>query len=289
MLDVQSNQINGLDEEDELLLLGLCGQIAVAIYNRRLVLEREETAKELTRYAAELERSNQELRDFAYVASHDLQEPLRMVASYVQLLQRRYQGQLDERADLYIHYAVDGATRMRTLINDLLAYSRVGTQAKQFTTVDCNVILQQALKNLSITIEENEAVVTCDELPVVRGDDSQLMLLFQNLIGNALKFKAEERPEVKINVVEQNGDWLFSVQDNGIGINEAAAERIFVIFQRLHHKREYPGTGLGLAICKKIVERHSGRIWVESSAGAGAIFYFTIPSELTAVHNGSKT
>lgn len=226
---------------------------------------------------AELARSNADLQQFAYVASHDLQEPLRMIASYTQLLAKRYKGKLDTDADDFIGYAVEGASRMQRLINDLLAYSRVTTQGKVFEQVDCNQILEDVLSNLQIAIKENRAVVTHDALPVVTADGGQLGQLFQNLIGNAIKFHGEEPPRVHVSVELRNNEWQFSVLDNGIGVDPQYAERIFVIFQRLHNREEYPGTGIGLAVCKKIVERHGGRIWMQSPIGRGSIFYFTLP------------
>jgi signal transduction histidine kinase len=225
----------------------------------------------------ELSRSNSDLQQFAYVASHDLQEPLRMVASYVQLLARRYRGKLDSDADEFIAYAVDGAKRMQHLINDLLAYSRVTSQGQVFDPVDCNGVLEEVLNNLRVAVEESRAVVTHDPLPTVMADERQLGQLFQNLIGNAIKFHDAEPPNVHLSAEQRSGDWLFSVRDSGIGMDPQYAERIFVIFQRLHDREKYPGTGIGLAICKKIVERHGGHIWVVSQTGQGATFYFTLP------------
>jgi signal transduction histidine kinase len=236
----------------------------------------EETLKEKTE---ELARSNRDLEQFAYVASHDLQEPLRMVTNYVQLLARRYKGKLDSDADDFINFAVDGAIRMWKLINDLLTYSRVGTQNKGLKSTDCETVLQHSLANLKVAIEENEAVITHDPLPIIMGDPLQLGQLFQNLIGNAIKFRGRERPRVHISASRNGGGWTFSVRDNGIGIAPEYVERIFVIFQRLHNREKYPGTGIGLAVCKKIVERHGGRIWAESEVGKGTTFYFTLPIE----------
>jgi light-regulated signal transduction histidine kinase (bacteriophytochrome) len=247
------------------------------------VNERIRAERALEQYHTELERSNQELQQFAYVASHDLQEPLRMVTSYLQLLERRYRDRLDSDADEFIAYAVDGATRMQQLIKDLLTYSRVGSRQRSFEPNDCQAILDQALTNLQVAIEETGATVTHSALPTVMGDGTQLVQLFQNLIGNAIKFRNQRPPEIDVRAEIQNGSggvaryWQFSVQDNGIGIESQYAERIFLIFQRLHDRDEYPGTGIGLAICKRIVERHGGRIWVESEPGKGSTFRFTLP------------
>lgn len=228
-----------------------------------------------------LDQSNKELQQFAYVASHDLQEPLRMVSSYVQLLQKKYKGQLGADADEYIEFASDGARRMSVLINDLLAYSRLGSQAKEFIRVDCENIFRNSVQNLQSAIEESGAAITRAPLPHVMGDDVQLERLFQNLIGNALKYRGKEAPRIHVSAEMKQGEWIFSVRDNGIGIAPKDFDRVFVIFQRLHARHEYSGTGIGLAVCKKIVERHGGRIWVESEPGKGATFYFTMPERGT--------
>jgi PAS domain S-box-containing protein len=241
------------------------------------ITDRKQAEVELQNQQQELARSNAELQQFAYVASHDLQEPLRMITSYLELLERRYKGQLDEKADKFIAYAVDGATRMQILINDLLSYSRVGTTGKDWASVDCEKIVQNVLSNLHLSIIQSHVVITHDVLPKVHADPSQMTQLFQNLISNAIKFRRAETPQIHIGVKCTDGKWLFSVQDNGIGMEVQYLERIFIIFQRLHSKTEYPGTGIGLAVCKKIVERHGGNLRVESQPDRGSTFYFTIP------------
>lgn len=233
----------------------------------------------LEQSVAELGRSNAELQQFAYVASHDLQEPLRMVSSYTQLLAKRYKGKLDADADDFIAFAVDGASRMQRLIQDLLAYSRVSTRGFDRRRTHMENALEQATDNLRLAVKEAGAVVTHDQLPAVMADERQLTQLFQNLLGNAIKFRGEEPPLIHVSAKRLDNDWVFSVQDNGIGIDPQYADRIFIIFQRLHNREEYPGTGIGLAICRRIVERHGGRIWVESAPGKGATFSFTLPDK----------
>jgi signal transduction histidine kinase len=235
-----------------------------------------ERTAELAERAKDLERSNMELQQFAYVASHDLQEPLRTIASFTQLLAKRYNDKLDDKARDFINFAVDGSKRMQTLINDLLAFSRVGTQGRPHEPTRCDALLDRVLKSLKIAIQESGAVITRDPLPVVVADDVQLGQLFQNLIGNAIKFRGEDVPRVHISAERQGNAWKFLVRDNGIGIFPEHQDRIFVIFQRLHTKAKYPGTGIGLAICKKIAERHGGRVWFEPAPGGGSAFYFTI-------------
>ncbi|WP_019500027.1 PAS domain-containing protein [Pseudanabaena sp. PCC 6802] len=241
------------------------------------ISDRKQAEEELRHQSAELMRSNAELEQFAYVASHDLQEPLRMVVSYLQLLERRYKDKLDASADEFIAYAVDGASRMQTLINDLLEYSRVNTRAQPFVPIDCAQVLERALTNLKMAIAESSAVITCDPLPKVMADPTQLAQLFQNLIGNAIKFRGELAPQIHIGAKRNSDRWVFSISDNGIGIEPQYGDRIFAVFQRLHNRVKYKGTGIGLAICKKIVERHGGSIWVESALDRGSTFYFTIP------------
>jgi PAS domain S-box-containing protein len=246
---------------------------------RRRMQERaiREAHEELERKAKELARSNEELQQFAYVASHDLQEPLRMISSYTQLIVRRYGDRLDGDAKEFMGYIVDGAARMKQLIEDLLAYSRVGTRGREFQPTDSGAALAKALANLRAAQDASGAVITHAKMPALVADGQQLTQLFQNLIGNAMKFRAEEPPKIHIACEERPDVWVFTVTDNGIGLDPQYSERIFMMFQRLHTKAEYPGTGIGLAICKKIVDRHGGRIWVESQPGRGCTFGFTIP------------
>jgi light-regulated signal transduction histidine kinase (bacteriophytochrome) len=238
----------------------------------------EARTEALQRSTEDLQRSNAELEQFAYVASHDLQEPLRKVASFCQLLQRRYAGRLDEKADQYIELAVDGAKRMQQLINDLLAFSRVGRTAQRREEVSCGVLLAQAWANLGPAVRTSHAMIAQGDLPVVLGEASLLTAVFQNLLSNALKFAGDQAPRISVSARREGEHWLFSFSDNGIGIPAEYAERIFVIFQRLHDRAAYPGTGIGLAMCRKIIEYHGGRIWLDTTVTSGARFCFTLPA-----------
>jgi light-regulated signal transduction histidine kinase (bacteriophytochrome) len=240
------------------------------------VLGTFEDITERKRAQEELERSNRELEQFAYVASHDLQEPLRMVSSFVQLLARRYEGVLDEDGRSYVEFAVDGAQRAQQLIDDLLRLSRVGTRGQELRPVRADAALDQALANLSLAVLESGATVEREPLPVVIADEGQLTQVFQNLVGNAVKFRGDAPPRIRVSAARGEIGWVLSVADNGIGIDPRFHDRVFAIFQRLHTRKEYPGTGIGLALVRKIVERHGGRSWVESAPGAGATFRFTL-------------
>ncbi|MBN1572770.1 MAG: PAS domain-containing protein [Deltaproteobacteria bacterium] len=244
---------------------------------KQIEKELQHKNEELIKKSEELVRSNRDLEQFAYVASHDLQEPLRAVSSFSQLLSQRYNDRLDKDAQEFIGFIVNGSVRMQQLINDLLSFSRVSTRGKPLEQTDANSVLGQTMVNLSATIEENRAIITNEELPTVMADASQLVQVFQNLIGNAIKFKRGDLPYIHVSAYEEDGSWVFSVKDNGIGIEQEYFDKIFVIFQRLHGKDEYSGTGIGLAICKKIIERHGGKIWVESEPQKGSTFHFTIP------------
>ncbi len=273
-VDYVTKPLNGAEVlariDTHLTLYALRQQLAA----RNAQLQKEIAARAETQAA--LQRSNTELEQLAYVASHDMQEPLRMVASYLQLVAQRYQGKLDADADEFIGFAVDGAKRMQALINDLLAYSRLGTKARPFELTDCNAVVEVALSHLRVAIADSGAVVTHDPLPSVMGDASQLLQLFQNLLANAVKFHGDEPPRVHVSAESDDGCWRFTVRDNGIGIAPEYFERIFVLFQRLHGRGTYPGTGIGLAICKKVVERHGGHIEVQSEPGKGSSFIFTL-------------
>ena len=249
--------------------------------SNRDITERKEAEESLRLAAEELARSNADLEQFAYVASHDLQEPLRIVTGFVQLLQQKYGQHLDAKGNEYIEFAVDATKRMQSLIQDLLAYSRVGTRAKEFGPTDSSEAFDRAVTHLGVSIRESGAEITHGELPTVVADGAQLVQLFQNLIGNALKFRGDAPPKVHVDACREQQWWHFSVHDNGIGIEPEYFERIFQIFQRLHSRKRYAGTGIGLAICHKIVERHGGQIWVESLPGQGATFHFTMPAAPT--------
>jgi signal transduction histidine kinase len=256
--------------------------VVTAMSLAAVVAERRREHAVLELQAAELARSNAELEQFAHVASHDLQEPLRTVTNFVQLLARRYRGRLDADADEFVQYIVDGTTRMARLIEDLLDFSRAGTSERAMRPTDTGDSVAKAVANLDLSIRGSGAIVRHDGLPTVNGDPTQLTQLFQNLIGNAIKFRGPDPPEVRVSAALRGRDWVFSVRDNGIGIEPQYAQRIFVIFQRLHGRDAYPGTGIGLSICQRIVARHGGRIWVESEPGRGSTFYFTVPAGETA-------
>jgi len=275
-VDYVTKPLNGAE-----VLARIESHLALYALRRQLAAQNAQLQQEIAVRAetqAALQRSNTEFEQLAYVASHDMQEPLRKIASYLQLLSQRYQGQLDADADEFIGYAVDGAKRMQALINDLLAFSRVGTKAKPIAPTDCNVIVRTALADLQFAIEDSGARVDVDDLPMVMGDATQLSQLFRNLLSNAIKFHRDEPPVVRVSTERTGASWRFTVSDNGIGIAPEYFERIFVIFQRLHGRSQYAGTGIGLAICKKIVERHGGQIEVRSIEGQGSTFTFTLPA-----------
>lgn len=261
--------LSPMESPNDLLVIGIIRDITL----------RKNVEKELTQAVRELGRSNKELEEFAYVASHDLQEPLRSVAGACQLLQRRYSEKLDASALEFIDFAVSGAKRMEELINDLLAYSRVSTKAREPILTDLNKVCADVLENLRSAIHDTQAVITKDQLPTMAVDPWQVSQLFQNLIANALKFRGKAAPHIHIGAVAETNVWHFSVKDNGIGINPKYFDRIFVVFKRLHTRDQYPGTGIGLASCKKIVERHGGSIWVESAEGKGTTFHFTLGTQ----------
>jgi signal transduction histidine kinase len=260
-------------------LARLPASVRRAQQEKRLRDQRRQAEEDLAQKVVELARSNAELEQFAYVASHDLQEPLRMIANYTQLLAERYRGKLDEQADKYIAYSVDGAVRMQALIQDLLKFSRVGRAEIEPRTTDCRRVVEHALTNLRATVLESRATVKWDSLPVVKADASQLTLVFQNLIANAIKFHGPERPVIQIDAEKTDHEWVFKVSDNGIGIPAENWQDIFVIFRRLHTRAEYEGNGIGLSICNKIIERHGGKIWIEAQANPGCSFKFTLPIE----------
>lgn len=270
-----------IDDDLELLTI-FAQQKAVLLENHSMLEElhhhNEALEKKVQERTAALQRSNEELRRYAYVASHDLQEPLRMVSSYLQLIEQRFADKLDEEGREFIAFAVGGALRMKNLITDLLLYSRVETQSRNFALIDLQQVLDKTLQLLEVTIKETGASITNEALPQLNADEELMLQLFQNLIGNAIKYRSTRKPEIHISAICEDDQWIFSIRDNGIGIEPQYLERIFVIFQRLHGSNEYPGTGIGLAICKKAVELHDGRIWAEAEMGTGTTFYFTIPA-----------
>jgi signal transduction histidine kinase len=270
-------------EEDLALLQIFAQQAAIVLQNQRMVdqlYERnEDLEQKVLARTADLQRSNEELKMFAYVASHDLQEPLRTISSYLQLIEARYNDKLDSDGHEFIAFAVDGAARMKELIQDVLAYSRVETQPKNFTEFSSQEAIDEVCRLLELSINEAQAIITCDDMPQIKADRRLVIQLFQNLVGNAIKYRGDLKPEVHVGCVRENGSWHFSVKDNGIGIEPQYLEQIFVVFRRLHHRGTYTGTGIGLAICKKAVELHGGRIWVESTPGQGSTFHFTLPVE----------
>ncbi len=289
-----ANKATDYDQQDQELLETIADAIAPVLAARlqRDIQEKERKQAEeelqkahnrletkVKERTAKLEHTNAELEQFAYVASHDLQEPLRNVRSYTELLAERYQGRLDAKADKFIGYIVDGASRMQRLVSDLLSYSRVGEADLSPELTNVADAMGQVLGDMEALIQENDALVTCDPLPTIIANNLQISQLLLNLIGNAIKFRSENPPRIHVSAEQKDKEWVFSVSDNGIGIEPQYAERIFTVFQRLHTRETYPGTGIGLAICRKIVERHGGRIWMESEIGKGTTFFFTIPAK----------
>jgi PAS domain S-box-containing protein len=242
----------------------------------RDITERRLSEERMRRQTDELDRSNRELQEFAYVASHDLQEPLQMVSNHVQLLSRRYRGKLDRDADEFIEFAIEGTSRLKSLISDLLDYSKVSTSGRGFAPIEMAKIIDRVMETYQQVVKDYKGSLTCDDLPMVLGDDEQIIQLLQNLIDNSIKFRSKEPPRIHVGARQLSERWLLFVRDNGIGIDPQYTERVFVIFQRLHSRDDYPGTGIGLAICRKIIERHGGHIWVDSEPGKGATFYFTL-------------
>ncbi len=262
----------------ELIILRLNEELEKRVLAR--TGELTQATEQLQMLNQELQRSNQSLEQFAYVASHDLQEPLRAITGYTQLLMSEYGDRFDQTAQSYADFIIDGAQRMQQLIQDLLRYSRVGTRGKEFTLIDGNIVIKEVLRNLHMAIAQSQALIKVEPLPTLKADQSQLVQLFQNLIGNAIKFCHQDYPHISIRVTQRETDFLFQVEDNGIGIKPQYLDRIFDLFKRLHTRREYPGTGIGLAICKKIVARHGGEIWAESTPSIGTTFFFTISRHL---------
>ena len=278
-LNIYSKETNPFSEEEKMLLKELADDISYGITSLRYRTAHDKAEKALRKSFKEVERSNAELEQFAYVTSHDLREPLRMISSFLQLLERRYKDQLDQDANEFIGYAVDGAKRLDAMINDILIYSRVANKEKKFTHVHCDKVLDEAYLNLKTSIEETNAEIFNDPLPTIMIDEHLMIQLFQNLIGNAIKYRSENKPKIYISSYKEDKQWLFSVKDNGIGISQEYLDKIFTIFQRLHTNEEYDGTGIGLAIAQKIVHQHGGDIWAESELGEGSTFYFTIPEQ----------
>ena len=270
VLNARSSILNAYTEKDAEIMSRVAAEITPAIANSLLYAD-------IVRIQQDLARSNDDLEQFAYAASHDLQEPLRTITSYIGLIRDRYADALDDNAREFIHYAVDGAERMRTLIDDLLDYSRVDMQGRPFQPVNCNRVAEYVIAALNQTVEQSSAVVECSRLPVINGDESQLSRLFQNLIGNALKFRGDTDPHIRVWAELQEDEWVFAIQDNGIGIAPEHRMGVFGMFTRLHSRSRYEGTGIGLALCSKIAQRHGGRIWVDSEVGTGSTFRFNIP------------
>lgn len=276
--------INTRPGEKRIVLLSLSllsmSQGELLLTSMHDITEQRETEQKLHTTLAELERSNKELEQFAYVASHDLQEPLRMVSNFARLLSKQYHSMMDEKADTYINFMVQGTKRMQSLINDLMQYSRISIKAQPFVPTDLNLVMEDVLIDLKMAIDEKNAYICYENLPVVEADPVQMRQLMQNLIANAIKYKGDSSPEIYIEAARHDGEWIICVRDNGIGINPEYHERIFVIFQMLHTKEKYSGNGIGLAVCKKIIERHNGRIWVDSEEGKGSAFYFSLPARM---------
>ncbi len=277
-LTIYSEETNPFSEEEIRLLQELADDISFGITSLRLQLAHNKAEKALRKSLLDLKRSNAELEQFAYVTSHDLREPLRMITSFLQLLERRYKDQLDEDANDFIGYAVNGAKRLDAMINDILIYSRVAKKGRSLSNVDMNLVIEKTFLNLKTSIDETNTIITYDPLPTLVVDEQLMVQLFQNLVSNAIKYRSEKNPQIHISAEKIDSQWLFSVEDNGIGISEDHLERIFVIFQRLHTREEYEGTGIGLSIVQKIVHQHGGEIWVKSTLGKGSTFFFTIPA-----------
>lgn len=275
-LNIYSKEPSPFSEEEKDLLKELTDDISYGLASLRLRIEHEKAEKVLKESLIEVERSNAELEQFAYITSHDLREPLRMITSFLQLLERRYSDQLDQDANDFIGFAVDGAKRLDAMINDILIYSRVSNKEKNLNTVDFNEVIQKVYVNLAASIEETNAKITYDSLPSIITDEHLMIQLLQNLIGNAIKYKSEKTPKIHISAKKEKNQYLFSVKDNGIGISSKHLEKIFTIFQRLHTNDKYEGTGIGLAIAQKIVHQQGGQIWAESKPGKGSTFYFTL-------------